>query len=381
MASYANGEFVMNAWYPIATEAEVDEAARAGKPLERYVIGQRLCVFKDADGNIGILNDVCPHMGAKLSAGLVVNGCVQCKYHDQLYDHTGRCTHIPSLAAGGKIPDTMQTDSYAVQVRYGIVWVFMGDEPDGENQPPLIAVPEFTDSAFNLMKRYRFTWRCSVRVAIENLLDSSHFCHAHKGTFGNAKAPLTVPPEIVDRGSWSVRGKVGMLFSEQSPMFSEAQEAYGPNPEVTVDTQFLLPATIVIRFELNKPGRKRWCDVEMFAISPGREDEVNFFWVEMSTRNQTEEDPTTMSEGAREFLEEDEVIVRSCSPELLPTGGVPVKVDRFVLASRALYDAYLKENGVGPYIYNTRSGGEAVVVPSPVRTSNEAFGEAWKTKD
>ena len=65
-------------------------AAQRGDFGDRDVIGVacqagRLALFKLPDG-IFATSDICPHLGASLSQGCVVEGFVECPYHFALFD-------------------------------------------------------------------------------------------------------------------------------------------------------------------------------------------------------------------------------------------------------------------------------------------------------
>jgi nitrite reductase (NADH) small subunit/3-phenylpropionate/trans-cinnamate dioxygenase ferredoxin subunit len=49
---------------------------------EVFTVGERLvAVFNLGDGQYYAINDICPHMGASLSAGDVTDGVVTCPWH------------------------------------------------------------------------------------------------------------------------------------------------------------------------------------------------------------------------------------------------------------------------------------------------------------
>ena len=68
--------FPRNAWYVGCTPAAIDE-----KPLGRMVCGERMVFFRGPQGQATALEDWCPHRGAPLSLGRVVEGKLVCGYH------------------------------------------------------------------------------------------------------------------------------------------------------------------------------------------------------------------------------------------------------------------------------------------------------------
>ena len=51
-------------WYPALLDSKVGK-----KPVRLKMLGEELCFFRDGNGNVAALWDVCPHRGASLSQG------------------------------------------------------------------------------------------------------------------------------------------------------------------------------------------------------------------------------------------------------------------------------------------------------------------------
>ncbi len=64
---------------PWTTICDLDELQnRVGKPVD--IDGYQLAVFK-VDDAVHVIDRICPHAGADLSAGPVTDGCVVCPRH------------------------------------------------------------------------------------------------------------------------------------------------------------------------------------------------------------------------------------------------------------------------------------------------------------
>ena len=74
-------------------------AADALQPGEKKAveIGRRhVCVVRAADGSFHALVDVCPHQGARLSAGPLAGDVLRCPWHNFGFDvRTGRSVLAP----------------------------------------------------------------------------------------------------------------------------------------------------------------------------------------------------------------------------------------------------------------------------------------------
>ena len=75
--------------------------ARAADAGARRCSASRSLLGRDAARRASLrLRDICPHRGMPLSAGRLDGGEVECRYHGWRFAADGRCTAIPSLAAG-----------------------------------------------------------------------------------------------------------------------------------------------------------------------------------------------------------------------------------------------------------------------------------------
>ena len=72
-----------NYWYPALADRKVGWR----KPVKVSMLGEEICLFRGAQGDVVAVQDVCPHRGARLSEGdCHYRGSVACPYHGWLYD-------------------------------------------------------------------------------------------------------------------------------------------------------------------------------------------------------------------------------------------------------------------------------------------------------
>jgi phenylpropionate dioxygenase-like ring-hydroxylating dioxygenase large terminal subunit len=102
MTRKANQPFVRNAWYIAAWAEEIDNGL-----LARTIMNEPMVIYRDADGNVGALEDRCCHRGAPLTHGAVVEDGLQCGYHGLTFDTEGNCVVIP---VGGTQPAPVDLD-------------------------------------------------------------------------------------------------------------------------------------------------------------------------------------------------------------------------------------------------------------------------------
>lgn len=167
---------IPNQWYVILESNEV----KPGRPVGVTRLGEKLVAWRDHQGKVAVVRDLCPHRGAALSAGRVVGDCVACPFHGFQFDPTGRCTLIPANGKNAPVPKAFQVQSYPVCEAHGFIYLWWG-EPC-ESYPP---VPFFDnlDDTFSYIT-YTDHWTVHYTRAIENQLDVMHLPYVHYNTIG-----------------------------------------------------------------------------------------------------------------------------------------------------------------------------------------------------
>lgn len=168
--------------------------ALAAGPQPFTLLGEKLVLFLDAEGQPAALKDRCCHRTAQLSKGWCTpEGHLQCGYHGWAYDRSGRVVRIPQYPEDKPIPADYCTPAYPCTARYGYAWVALED-PIADIPP----VPEFEDPAFRTIFQFHERWATSPLRALENSFDNSHFSFVHRATFGVADQPKPSRYELVD---------------------------------------------------------------------------------------------------------------------------------------------------------------------------------------
>lgn len=82
---------------PTQWKAVLDaETVREGEPQRVEVEGNPVLLYRHK-GTLHAIGAVCPHAGAPLEEGTFLDGCVQCPWHDSVFDlSNGRVVHGPS---------------------------------------------------------------------------------------------------------------------------------------------------------------------------------------------------------------------------------------------------------------------------------------------
>ncbi len=170
-------------WFQVcwSDELKVKEA----KPLQAF--GRDLVMFRTESGEARVLDAYCPHMGAHLGHGGVVEGeSVKCPFHAWQFDGTGKCTDLPYA---NKIPAKAEIKAWHVHEHSGLVLVWH----DIDDRPPLWHTPEFPElTSDDWSEPVRRTWRFRShnQEMGENVVDIAHFKYLH--------GMLQVPPAVAE---------------------------------------------------------------------------------------------------------------------------------------------------------------------------------------
>jgi nitrite reductase/ring-hydroxylating ferredoxin subunit len=133
-----NGLFTQS-WFPICLATDVERGRIKGYDF----LDGRVVVFRSADGTPHVLSAYCPHLGADLSVGDVLDDTIRCAFHHWCYEATGRCVRT---GVGDRPPPAARLFRFPTVEKHGIVFAFNGDEPSW-------AVPDFPLPAEELAYR------------------------------------------------------------------------------------------------------------------------------------------------------------------------------------------------------------------------------------
>ncbi len=179
---------VRNLWYPVVPSWQLRHA-----PIGVTRLGERIVLWRDAQGQVHALEDRCPHRGARLSLGWNLGERVACWYHGIQVDGQGKVCEVPA-SAHCPMEGEHRVRSYPVQEHAGAVFLWFGLAPD--TPPAALQLPdELTSpevSHFLCMSH----WKVNYRYAIDNVMDPMHgsYLHAtsHSMAEGDKQADMRV---------------------------------------------------------------------------------------------------------------------------------------------------------------------------------------------
>ena len=139
------GEMLRHYWHPVALIDEFNpqlDPRMAIRPVKAVrLLGQDLVLFKNAQGQFGLLDRDCPHRGTDLAFGRNEGDGLRCPFHGWKFDITGQCLETPAEPQGSVLCTRIKQRNYPVQERSGILFAWMG--PEGSTPPPLPAIDCF----------------------------------------------------------------------------------------------------------------------------------------------------------------------------------------------------------------------------------------------
>ncbi len=167
--------FLRNHWYVAASDQEVQD-----KPLGRTLLGEPVVLFRTEDGQIGAMEDRCPHRQLPLSMGKRIGDALQCHYHGLRFDRTGKCVRVPGQ---DMIPQSARVRTFPVVERYHWIWIWMGDPALAD--PAKITDFHWLDDPNWGAKTSYLHVEANWQLVVDNLLDLTHLAFVHETTIGN----------------------------------------------------------------------------------------------------------------------------------------------------------------------------------------------------
>ena len=206
------GNLMRQHWTPVCLIEEVAEPD--GKPVLVEALGERLVAFRDSDGKLGLLDELCPHRRASLVLGRNEECGLRCLYHGWKMDVAGNVIAMASEPKDSPLRSKVKHRSYPVRECGGFVWAWLGDID--------AAVPEFRAPPFAPDNSVRVSI-LKIRIPAnwaqitEGQIDSAHSSSLHSSDM----LPAKVDGAAADDKSWY------RPSTDKSPRMQARTTAYG----------------------------------------------------------------------------------------------------------------------------------------------------------
>lgn len=159
-------------WFQVAYSDELEPGQVL--PLEYW--GRGLVLYRTEEGEAVLMDAYCPHLGAHLGYGGVVEGDeIKCPFHAWKFGKDGGCTDIPY---GKKISSKARVKTWTIREINGLIMAWF--HPDGaEPHFEVPHIPEVESEEWTDYEKRRWTVRTRNQEMAENAVDSAHFRFLH----------------------------------------------------------------------------------------------------------------------------------------------------------------------------------------------------------
>ncbi|WP_313805609.1 Rieske 2Fe-2S domain-containing protein [Sphingobium sp.] len=175
-ADTAMGQAMRHFWIPALLSSELPEPDC--DPVHVELLGGNFVAFRNSEGEVGILDEMCCHRGASLTTGRAEKCGLRCIYHGWLFAADGTVLETPNVA-DERFKTRFKAKSFPVKEAGGIVWTYLGE---AENLPPFYDFPFIGAPAEKLLSTVQIVG-CNYIQVLEGLLDSSHLSLLHISQF------------------------------------------------------------------------------------------------------------------------------------------------------------------------------------------------------
>jgi phenylpropionate dioxygenase-like ring-hydroxylating dioxygenase large terminal subunit len=212
------GGFFRQYWLPMAKSNELPSPDCP--PVRMKLLGEDLIAFRTTSGEVGLIQNACPHRGASMFFGRNEEEGLRCVYHGWKFDVTGACVDMPSEPAESNFKNKVRTRAYRTHERNGIIWAYLGDHDEAPALPELEAnmYPE-EDVMITVLHRNN-NWM----QGWEGEMDTAHAAFLH---FGATQIEDTQPGSLQ---YYEVKNRSGK-FSVRDTEYGTAYTMYRPAEE------------------------------------------------------------------------------------------------------------------------------------------------------
>ena len=201
------GDLMREYWIPglLSTELPGPDC----DPVRIRLLCEDLIAFRDTNGEVGLVDNFCPHRRASLFFGRNEECGLRCVYHGWKFDVNGNCVDMPSEPAESNFKDKVKLKAYKLTERNGMIWAYMGPR---QTPPPLpdIEPNMMVESQNGNSAGLR---NCNWVQAMEGDIDTAHLSFLHLGK---------VSPEDVAPGSFDFYNQ-----RDKAPHYNVVETDYG----------------------------------------------------------------------------------------------------------------------------------------------------------
>lgn len=163
-------------WYCVGYSSDV----AVGDVKTLHYFERETVLFRNEEGEVGLLDAYCPHLGAHLGVGGKVDGeNLRCPFHAWAFDKEGHCKDVPyAKQIPPKIVDKECVKKYHVVEKNKVIWAWYHPE-DIAPMFDVMEHDEITNPDWIDLQTYDWKVKTNVQEIAENGVDIAHFKYVH----------------------------------------------------------------------------------------------------------------------------------------------------------------------------------------------------------
>lgn len=205
------GQLLRQHWTPAIRSGALE---RDGAPVRVRLYGQNFVAFRATNGQVGFIDEACPHRGVSMTLARNEEDGLRCIFHGWKFDVRGRVVDAPCEPAERRerFCAGVKTPRYAVHEAAGLVWVYVGG-----GEPPRLPDFEFMSLEPEQVCVRRAVVQYNWLQGLEAHIDSSHVAFLHRGFLAEDRDDL----------EQASRDNLAMMALDTSPRFEMQVQPYG----------------------------------------------------------------------------------------------------------------------------------------------------------
>ncbi|MCG2621288.1 Rieske 2Fe-2S domain-containing protein [Arthrobacter sp. I2-34] len=204
-------------WLPICLVSDVAEPD--GDPHRVTVLGQDYVVFRDTEGRLGLLDELCTHRSASLCLGRNEQGGLRCLYHGWKFAVDGAIVDAPNVK-DPRFKERVRQPSYSIREAGSIVWGYFG--------PPELEPPMPNHTFFDVPEENRVVEivasSANYTRLVEGLIDTTHTGVLHQDALKQLREGKGPAPVF---GTTQRKVTTGVIAKDLAPTIEVQETDFG----------------------------------------------------------------------------------------------------------------------------------------------------------
>lgn len=167
------GSLMREYWLPVMRSSQLEPGA---PPKQLKILGEKLVAFRSPEGEVGIMDEACPHRGASMFLARSEKCGLRCIYHGWKISPAGELLEAPTHPESAPL-QKIKTRSHPVREGQGIIWTWLG-----EGEVPAFRKMAFTDLPDSHVAAVSIVLNCGWLQPLETLWDIFHTQILHNDT-------------------------------------------------------------------------------------------------------------------------------------------------------------------------------------------------------